>query len=102
MHTTGALAGAHNTDARNAIFNDVGRDQHNHNINTFLSQADDKEKWLASLKPVYRGGYYVLPCMEGTRQGVFKTIDKWLHDTDQPNILWLHGSPGCVALVRIC
>jgi hypothetical protein len=32
--------------------------------------------------------------MDGTRESTFEEIDKWLADVDNPNILWLSGSPG--------
>jgi hypothetical protein len=77
-------------DVSHSTFNSVGHDQHI----TYVNHTEGNEKLLATLKPVDRGGYYVLPCMEGTRQGIFETIDKWLSDINEPNILWLSGSPG--------
>jgi hypothetical protein len=32
---------------------------------------------LASLKPVEQGGYYVSPCMKGTREEIFQEIDQY-------------------------
>jgi hypothetical protein len=79
-----------NTDVSHSTFNSVGHDQHI----TYVNHTEGNQTiLLATLQPVDRGGY-VLPCMEGTRQGVFETIDKWLSDINEPNILWLSGSPG--------
>ena len=78
-------------DSRNSTFNDVGRDQY---YVTYNSRMSESREILASLKPVDRGGYYVPPCMNGTRQDVFEEIDRWLDDVDAPNVLWLSGCPG--------
>jgi hypothetical protein len=79
------------TDARNATFNQVGRDQYSI---TYATQTSEVKEILESLKPVERGGYYVPPCMKGTREKVFEEIDQWLDDTDAPNVLWISGVPG--------
>jgi polynucleotide 5'-kinase involved in rRNA processing len=55
---------------------------------------ESPKELLATLKPVYRGRYTVPPCMPGTRNDVFETVDRWLGDVDEPSILWIHGSPG--------
>jgi hypothetical protein len=34
------------------------------------------------------------PCMEGTREDVFKQIDVWIDALELPNILWIKGFPG--------
>jgi hypothetical protein len=78
------------TDARHATFNDIGRDQ---NI-TYINRKSESKEILASLRPVERGGYYVSPCMKGTREEIFEEIDQWLYDGDARNMLWLSGSPG--------
>jgi hypothetical protein len=75
--------------ANQSTFNIAGRDQ-----STYNNSAEEAGKLLATLKPVDRGGYYVPPCMEGTRQDVFETVDQWLGDVHEPNILWIQGSPG--------
>jgi len=82
--------GAVNTDARNAVINDVGRDQHI----TYVNQLHESKEMLVSLKPVERRGYHVPPCMQRTRGEIFKEIESWLDDVDAPNVLWLSGSPG--------
>jgi hypothetical protein len=86
------LVGSHNR-----IYN-ISGDQYNttntthHHHPSTLSQ--NEENILAALKPVNRSGYYVTPCMKGTRQWVFDQIHTWLNSTHAPNILWLGGSPG--------
>ena len=94
------FAGASETVVSGGTFNAVGGKQH---IYTYISQSDDGKKFLASLKPVDRGGYFVSPCMEGTRQSVFDIIDQWLKDTN-PILFnigqWL-GCPGCV-IIETC
>ena len=74
------------------IINSIGSHQRN-NTNHTYQPVEDKEI-LATLKPVYREGSYVQPCMEGTRTGILQEIDVWLEDTKAANILWLSGSPG--------
>jgi hypothetical protein len=32
--------------------------------------------------------------LSGTREGVINEIKSWLKDDNQPNILWIRGSPG--------
>jgi hypothetical protein len=82
------FAGASHTDASRASFAAVSGDQYNvYNIN-------HTNELLNTLKPVDHGGYYVLPCMEGTRQDIFEKVDHWLSDINGPNILWINGSPG--------
>jgi hypothetical protein len=85
----------HNTDAvtlagcHNQVYN-IGRDQyivHQHHLSS-------QESVLAALKPVDRTGYYVMPCMHGTRQWILNQIHSWLNNPQAPNILWLGGSPG--------
>ena len=61
------------TDARHATFNKVGRDQYNI---TYVNQTSEVKEVLASLKSVDRGGYYVPPCMKGTREKIFEEIDR--------------------------
>jgi hypothetical protein len=79
-----------------STINTAGRDQYI----TYANSAAEVDKLLAALKPVDRGGYYVQPCMEGTRQDVFKTVDRWLGDVNEPNILWIQGSLG--SLIFVC
>jgi hypothetical protein len=53
----------------------------------------ENEKLLRKkLNPVQRGTKEA--CMAGTRQDILTRIFEWVEDTDQPNILWLSGSPG--------
>ena len=89
------FAGASEIVVSGGTFNAVAGNQDNTTINTYVTLPDDAEKFLASLKPADRGGYFVSPCMEGTRQSVFDNINRWLKDIHEPNILWLNGSPGC-------
>src|SRR3984957_11986164 len=78
--------------------NNVGRDQYNIVNNVCGDQyniATNQETVLSTLRPVDRSGYYVLPCMQGTRQWLIDSIHRWLNDQLAPNnILWLSGSPG--------
>jgi hypothetical protein len=78
------------THASQSTFNTAQRDQYI----SYVNSAGEVDKLLATLKPVNRGGYYVPPCMEGTRQDIFETVDQWLGDVNEPNILWIQGSPG--------
>jgi hypothetical protein len=78
-------------EAPNSTFNQVGLNQINI---TYANQTSMVEAILASLKPAERGGYYIPPCMKGTREHIFKEIDLWLDDIDAPNVLWMSGSPG--------
>lgn len=87
MSPTADVDDAQFTDARYSHFTQIVRNQ---NINNATSSA---ESLLASLKPV-RQRRFVMPCMEGTREGVFRRIDSWLDDFDVRNILWISGSPG--------
>ena len=80
-------------DVRHSTFNQVGRDQFNNTI-IHIIQTSEVEDILASLKPAERGGYYVPPCMNGTREKFLGEIDQWLGDVDAPNVLWINGSPG--------
>jgi hypothetical protein len=77
------------TYASQSTFHTAHRDQY-----IYVNSAGEADKLLATLKPVDRGGYYVPPCMEGTRQDIFETVDQWLGDFNEPNILWIQGSPG--------
>jgi hypothetical protein len=89
----GFFQSAHNTDASHSQFNSVGRDQYNIR-NTNITYSANHDPILASLKPIDRSGYYVPPCMRGTRRWVVDKINSWLDDPLAPNILWLSGSPG--------
>jgi len=75
-------------DASHSQFNNVGGDQYNV-VNNQL-----EETALSTLRPVDRLGYYVPPCMQGTRQWLVDSIHHWLNNQLAPNILWLSGSPG--------
>jgi hypothetical protein len=86
------LSGLRNVDATGSHFNSIGRDQHNTTINVNFSPYVGSA--LAALKPVDRTGYYVPPCMPGTRRWIVERIHNWLNDPLAPNILWLSGSPG--------
>ena len=33
-------------------------------------------------------------CMKGTRMDILTRVFEWVEDTNQPNVLWLSGSPG--------
>jgi hypothetical protein len=83
------LAGAANIDARHGAFIQVGRD----NV-TYVNNASEVKETLSALKPVDRSGYYVQPCMEGTRKNILREIDAWVEDFRAPNTLWIKGSPG--------
>src|ERR1700722_15871701 len=80
------------TDPNHSQFNYVGRDQYN--TNTYNTTVTDQGTVLGTLKPVDRSGYYVPPCMRGTRQWLVESIHRWLDGQQAPNILWLSGSPG--------
>jgi hypothetical protein len=88
----------HNTDtiplvgSHNQIYN-ISGDQYNSTIHHHLPTSS-QETVLAALKPVNRSGYYVTPCMQGTRRWIIDQIHSWLSDIEAPNILWLGGSPG--------
>src|SRR3984957_10049608 len=77
-------------NASHSQVNKVGRDQYNqYNIVT------NQETVLSTLRPVDRSSYYVLPCMQGTREWLIDSIHRWLNNQLAPNnILWLSGSPG--------
>ena len=84
------FTGAVGTDIHDSAFTNIniGGDQIN------VNQRSDTKEILADLKPVERGGYYVPPCMEGTRKAILDEIDQWLDDLNAPNILLLSGNPG--------
>jgi NACHT domain len=86
MSTTG-VHNAQYTDARHGRFTHIIHNQH---ISNTTSSA---ETLLNSLKPV-RFRRFVMPCMKGTREGVFQRIDSWLDDFDVHNILLISGCPG--------
>jgi hypothetical protein len=91
-HDTYAIAAASHSQ-----FHNVGRDQYNYTTNiTHHHDPSHQETQavLAALKPADRSGYYVTPCMQGTRQWIIDQIRTWLNDPQAPNILWLGGSPG--------
>src|ERR1700722_6501679 len=77
--------------ASHSQFNHAGRDQYNI---VYTTTVTNQETLMDTLKPVDRSGYYVQPCMQGTRQWLVDTIHRWLNDQLAPNILWLSGSPG--------
>ena len=83
------LGGATQADVRHATFTTVGGD----NI-TYVNYASEVKDILSALKPIDRSGYYVQPCMTGTREKIFGEIGRWLDDIDAPNVLWIVGSPG--------
>ena len=87
--TPSLFPGAAYVDASHSTFIGVGRD----NI-TNVNNKSEIEEMLSTLKAVDRSGYYVQPCMEGTRENILGEIDAWLEDLDAPNILWIRGSPG--------
>jgi hypothetical protein len=81
--------------------NSVGRDQCNSSNYTNISySAADHENDLAVLNPVDRSGYYVPPCIRGTRQWIIDQIRNWLSNPLAHNILRVslshnrHQSPG--------
>src|ERR1700722_13841516 len=75
------------TNASHSQVNNIGRDQYN--------IVTNQETVLSTLRPVDRSGYYVLPCMQGTREWLIDSIHRWLDNQLAPNnILWLSGSPG--------
>jgi NACHT domain len=82
------LVGSHNR-----IYN-ISGDQYNYTIHHHHPSPSNQETVLAALKPVDRSGYYVTPCIQGTRQWILDQIYTWLNDFQAPNILWLGGSPG--------
>jgi len=58
-----------------------------------LSVSAENEGLLRKkLNPVQRGTKE--GCMEGTRLDILARIFEWVEDTNQPNVLWLSGSPG--------
>jgi hypothetical protein len=83
------FTGAAFTDASNATFIGAGRDSI-----TYINNASEVKEILSTLHPVDRSGYYVHPCMEGTRENILREIDAWLVDVIAPNILWIKGCPG--------
>ena len=78
-------------DASRSHFHSAGRDQYN---TIYTTTATNQETVLGTLKPIDRSGYYVQPCMRGTRQWLVDSIHRWLNDQLAPNILWLSGGPG--------
>src|SRR6266481_3478390 len=54
-----------------------------------VNDASEVKDVLSTLKPVDRGGYYVQPCMEGTRENILGEIGGWLRDVNAPNVLWI-------------
>ncbi|KIJ51697.1 hypothetical protein M422DRAFT_244028 [Sphaerobolus stellatus SS14] len=62
--------------------------------------ASNIEKLLSSdsLKALLPFGYRerVLPsiCLEGTRQALLASVEDWLTNADEPNILYISGNPG--------
>jgi hypothetical protein len=86
MSTT-CVDNTQNIDARYSKFTHVAGSQHISNM------SPSAESLLNSLKPV-RHQRFVTPCMEGTREGVFRRINSWLDDYDARNIFWISGSPG--------
>src|SRR5271170_5728946 len=78
-------------DASHSQFHSAGRDQYN---TIYTTAATNQETVLGTLKPVDRSGYYVPPCMRGTRQWLVERIHCWLDDQQARNILWLSGGPG--------
>ncbi|KIM27398.1 hypothetical protein M408DRAFT_311277, partial [Serendipita vermifera MAFF 305830] len=46
------------------------------------------------LPPDLDCGPHVNECMDGTRQDILERIERWSHDLDAPNILWIKGYPG--------
>ena len=91
------LTGTHNTNVNHSHFSNVGQNQYNiihtHGQNITFSTVEN-ESILSSLEPVDRTGYYVPPCMNGTRKAIFEKVDSWLLDVNAHNILWISGSPG--------
>src|ERR1700722_741515 len=79
------------TDASHSQFNHVGRDQYNIVYTTTIT---NQETLMDTLKSVDRSGYYVPPCMRGTRQWLVDSIHRWLNDQLALNILWLSGGSG--------
>jgi len=90
MSSPRSFEGTHYTDVNHSQFNTAGRDQYN----TYNTIVTNQETVLGTLKPVDRSGYYVPPCMRGTRKWLVQSIHCWLNDQQATNILWLSGSPG--------
>jgi hypothetical protein len=84
--TSGFFTAAAHTDASHSTFVEG-------NV-TYVNYAPADKEILATLKPVAREGYYVEPCMDGTREGILRYIDSWLEDFNAPNSLWVKGCPG--------
>jgi len=83
---------AGNANVTDSTFVAIGRDQLNQS--THITYSSPQDSLSAALKPVDRSGYYVPPCMRGTRHWVIEQIHTWINDSEMPNILWLSGSPG--------
>ncbi|KIJ51659.1 hypothetical protein M422DRAFT_243977 [Sphaerobolus stellatus SS14] len=65
-----------------------------------IQSASDIQELLTSdslraLRPPNYREYPLPPaCMEGTRQALLTSVSDWLKSTDEPNILYILGSPG--------
>jgi len=81
---------ARDIDASHSHFTTISGDQHT----TIHVYSAHQESVLSSLNPVDRTGYYLPPCIPGTRRWIFESIQTWLNNPLTPNILWLSGSPG--------
>jgi hypothetical protein len=57
-------------------------------------KKDNVDNFLRNLLDPPKRGALGTRCMDGTRRDVLDVIDTWLTDPDQPNILWIRGSPG--------
>jgi hypothetical protein len=86
----GLLTGALHTNASHSIFSEYSGTV---NITYGNHSSETVAETLATLNPVDRGQYDVSRCMDETREYIFKEIDRWLYDVDEPNIFWLSGSP---------
>lgn len=87
--TSSTLESPTHNDIRHSVFNVA---EHITNV-SHVSGSEAKEL-LATLKPLDRTGYYVEPCMEGTRENILQEIMMWVDDFYASNTLWITGSPG--------
>ena len=69
-------------------------DRDNSIVHNHVNQSPDTKDILGTLKPVNRDGNDFRTCTKGTRAHIFKKINNWLEDLEEPNILWVSGSPG--------
>ncbi|KLO11071.1 WD40 repeat-like protein [Schizopora paradoxa] len=75
---------ADSVDGISGVVNKIAKDDEDERTQELLS------KRLAPAEQQSLGS----PCLKGTRTSILAEVEKWMKDTNQPNVFWISGAPG--------